>query len=277
MQKTLSITLLILLAGGCAEKKEDIRLTQSAKISVNNILFNNYFETGDIIGIYPVGYRNGQPGIPGDIAYPINVPFVFQGNEWKPQGEEYFFTSENKLDLYAYYPYDPELGSKEGKLNMAEYEMDLSGQQSGKAVDLLWAKNTADANKSNIANLEFNRLFSKITIRLNLVNSNPQHSRIEIHNLFTSPTVNLREGNIVSNKDKNIIHATPVTGQTGNPLVFEAIISPQTIEEGTPLFLLFTDQQTGLYTADQSIELRAGMNYTFHLTVDITFDSESGY
>ncbi|MCD7901413.1 MAG: fimbrillin family protein [Bacteroides sp.] len=267
MQKQLLSFILILLLSACSEEEDSLSVAKKAYSLVEQVYATTRFEEGDRIGVYPVGYINDQPGIPGDIAYPINWPFSWNGTSWTPENEDYLFTPEEKLDLYAYYPYDPELGNMPGKLNLAEYPVDLSGNQSGKILDILWAKTTVDTGSGNVANLEFRHLFSKITIEINTINTIGQSMQVEVHNLYTNARVDLVSGRMTHNISKGIINAPFVGNQVSNQTLFEVIVFPQIIEANTPLFLIRWEDQLTLYTTDQLIELREGTNYLFSLNV----------
>lgn len=262
--------MLILLIAGCSEKTGDVHNVKYDRVNITENQINPAFLVGDLIGVYPVGYNNGLPGIPGDIAYPINVPLFFDGNRWRPQDEDYLFSKEEILDIYAYYPYDAELGSVPGKLNMTAYEMDLSVQQYPEMIDLLWAKSTIDTRSGNIIDLPFRHLFSKISLRLRLGSAAGETVRVEVHNLNTSATVNLASGNVTPGNDTNILTDMPVTAYTGVIYMCEAIVPPQIIESGTYLFLIYIGQQPTLYTTDRTVILHQGMSYTFDLTVNMT-------
>lgn len=224
------------------------------------------FQPSDTIGVFPVGYRDGQPGQPGDIAYPINVPFILENNNWKPIDGDYLFTNEEKLDIYAYFPYDIRMGNEEGRLRNAEFVYDLSDQQQRDKIDLLWAKSTIETGTENIAALSFQHVFSKITIRLQLSNIGNPDIDLEIYNIKSSATVNLATGMATANQVSENITPVLINQQAGNFLEYEAIVPPQEIFEGTSLLYFIIDGEPTHYVTDRRIELESGSNYTFDLT-----------
>lgn len=267
MLKKLYLLIFLGCIFGCSESDPYTTVTGNEHKSIEAVPLQVDFRVGDIIGVYPVGYVNNQPGIPGDIAYPVNVPFVYDGSRWKPQDEDYLFTDEEVLDIYAYYPYDAELGSILGKTDISRYPVDLSGRQADRNNDLLWSKTTLNTGISNMVNLDFSHAFSKITLILSINDLQSEPVEVSIHNLYTSSVVNLTNGTITNNNNiREIIY--PVT--TDNELTFEAIVLPQLIEANTPLFLISFGENKVVYTTDTSLNLQQGRNYTFNLTVDIT-------
>lgn len=266
MIKKLSLIVGIVLISACSERGDSTFLTNRNENTVTEIEAEPRFVSGDRIGVYPVGYRDGQPGTPGDIAYPINVPLTYDGTKWVPDGEDYLFSNESMLDLYAYYPYDPELGRMQGKLNMAEYNVDFTMQQSP-AIDLLWAKSTMNTVGETAIDLAFRHLFCKITLRLSIEGQSGGDVRLEIYNLITSSTVNLRDGNVTTGTTREVLKDIRVAEQDGNMIVYEAIVPPQVVDNGMPLFLFYMNDNPVLYTTDRSIALEQGMNYTFSLTL----------
>lgn len=269
MRKKLSLLLIPFLLPACSDEEEYRFVAEEKERVITETLAGPRFSTGDTIGVYPVGYRNGQPGIPGDIAYPVNIPLYYDGAQWNPEDEDYLFTGEEILDIYAYFPYDPELGSVEGKLDITQYKVDLSVQQPQEAIDLLWVKKTVNTGSGNVADLVFRHLFSKIKLRLTMKDVTDSNVRLEIHNLYTSSIVNLADGSVVHGTSVNLLADVPVTEQSGSMIVYEAIVPPQVIAADTPLFLIYIDDRQTLYTIDRFLELQQGMNYTFDLTVSI--------
>ncbi len=255
----------IFLFTACSQKSEKY-VVGYTRITVNDTFTTYDFQPLDTIGVFPIGYRDGQPGQPGDIAYPINVPFVLQNNSWKPVNDDYLFTKEEKLDIYAYFPYDLRIGHEEGMLRINEFIYDLSNQQQREKIDLLWAKSTIDTGTENIAALFFQHLFSKITIRIQLLNIQNQDIDIKIYNIKSSATVNLAEGTATATETSEIITPVLINEQAGVYLEYEAIVPPQEIASNTLLLYFIIDGELTHYVTDQTIELESGNNYTFDLT-----------
>jgi len=224
------------------------------------------FQPLDTIGLFPVGYRDGQPGQPGDIAYPINVPFVLDNNNWKPVDDDYLFTNEERLDIYAYFPYNMRISRDEGMLRINELIYDLSNQQERKKIDLLWAKSTINTGSENIAELSFRHVFSKITIRLQLLNIEDRNIDIRLYNIKSSATVNLTTGIATANSASEIITPVLINEQPGVYFEYEAIVPPQEIASGTSLIYFIIDDEHTHYVTDSMIDLVSGSSYTFDLT-----------
>lgn len=257
----------VLLVSGCSDDPGPIH-NSGQEISVLSRIISGYdFQAGDKIGIYPVGYLNSQPGTPGDITYPLNMPMTYDGTGWKPETEDYLFSDEAVLDIYAYAPYDPELSNVPGKLDMRNYPMDFSVQQNQKAIDLLWIKTSVITQDTNIADLQFRHLFSKITIRLRMTGIGNRDISAEMYNVCATCTVNLTTGEVTTGTTTNVLTDIPVTERTADMVVLEAIVPPQSIVGTTPLFMFEIGELKTTYTTDRTLDIQQGVNYTFDLRI----------
>jgi len=91
--------LIIFFVFACSEREEGSYRAQHIRDTESDIRVDLPFVNGDRIGVYPVGYDNGQPGVPGDIAFPINVPLYFDGatNAWRIYVGDGTAITENSL------------------------------------------------------------------------------------------------------------------------------------------------------------------------------------
>ncbi|NDV83337.1 fimbrillin family protein [Bacteroides sp. 51] len=222
------------------------------------------FQIGDQIGVYPVRYKNNAPGMLGDVSNVMNACYTYTSSGWEITADNEIYLDETPIDLYAFFPYDPEMSRTAGKLNLSAYPFDVSGRQAKKNNDFLWAKTSSISAQSPTAGLTFGHLMSRIVI--NLMNSEPADAipEISLHNVITGCYINLRTGTITLTDQYKVIIPKP---STGNGQAFEAFLPPQRIMSGTPLFLIEYLGESWVYHLSEDIEFKALYNYTFNLTM----------
>ncbi len=222
------------------------------------------FETGDRIGLFPVEYVDGFPGTLGDVRNPLNIPYRFDGEYWSAAGVDDLVLEGNMTDMFAYYPYDPEVGNTAGKTNLRAYPFDLSGDQSVKETDFLWAKATAITPEENYAHLAFSHVFSRFMIHLNYNDSDPADASLEIHNMQPFVTIDLGSGEVNRiNERAEIMPVLMDEAEKGYDLSYSAIVPPGPVPAGTPLFSMDNGNDTVLFTLSSDVVFQAGYTYTF--------------
>jgi len=227
------------------------------------------FETGDIIGIFPVRYANGQPGIPGNINDPANIGFTYDGVMWRAESGREFYLDEVPVDIYAYYPYDEDMGVTSEKSNLSAYPFDLSGDQNLKEADFLWAKTEQISNENSTVSLAFQHLMSRIEI--NLQYETPEDNPdVSVYNVQTTALVDLSQGIAKPQDDiKETIKPKLLSGESGDVLFsYEAIIVPQSMTAGTPFLTVDYNGEILLFALPADIEFEAQRNYVFNLTLN---------
>lgn len=229
------------------------------------------FETNDAIGIYPVRYENGQPGVPGDIVNRLNVKYVYDGKRWFAALGEDIVLDEYPVDLYAYYPYDETLSHEADKLNLSAYPFDLSGDQSIRITDFLWTKTDRVSSLEDTTRLLFSHLLTRFEIHLTY-DTPQQTSGLAVHNLNAGCRINLRTGIAVAEENSRLTIipvSLPVNPVNNDRLAFsyEAIVPPQRVTAGTPLFSASYNGVTMIYTLPSDMDFQAGKNYVFNLIV----------
>ena len=232
--------------------------------SINDKTPGLAFQIGDQIGVYPVRYKNNVSGTLGDVSNTMNACYTYTTSGWEAVVDNEIYLDETPIDLYAFFPYDPEMSRTQEKLNLSAYPFDVSGEQAKKNNDFLWAKTSFISVQSPTAGLTFEHLMSRIVI--NLMNCEPADDipEVSLHNVITGCTINLRTGVITPTGQHKVVIPKPSMGYSQT---FEAILPPQTIMSGTPLFLIKYQEDTWVYYLSEDVDFKSLNNYTFNLTI----------
>lgn len=230
-----------------------------------------HFLPTDCIGVYLVDYAKGQPGVLGDIANSSkNIKYTLQESSWIADAGREIYLYSDLSDVYAYYPYDLEMGGVSGKRNLAAYPFSVKSDQrtAGAENDFLWAKAAGLSNINNRANLTFEHVLSKLVVNLHHNDKITDDLNFRIHNIQTSGTINLRNGDASATDGKQTIYpGKNPTVENGFNYKYEAILFPQTIKAGTMLFSIKVNGNTLVYITQQELELMPQKSYTFNMSV----------
>ena len=227
------------------------------------------FENGDKIGLYATEYS-------GDVASPLqisgnwanNVATTYNGSAWTPAKK--IFWSENKMDVYGYYPYmtptsiDEHLWSVQLDQSTPETEDTLSGYE---ASDFLWGKATGVSQTDGNVQLQFKHRCSKLVVKLvkgpDYSGVLPTESELYIHSTVPTATIDFVNGAVTKHiyGEMETIKARRVDEGT-----FEAIIIPQRMETRRPFLEYIANGVSYLY--ESTFIFKAGKQHTFELTIN---------
>lgn len=238
------------------------------------------FLEGDQIGVYQVHYTGGTPGTLGDIAFPMNVRYTYGSAIWKADAGRELFLNDVDADLYAYYPYDPEMSATLDKSNLGAYPFTIEQDQLNNHCDFLWSKVSGLNYSNNKAQMVFSHLMSKVIINVRYGETNTSEPDFTIHNTRLKCLVDLRSGIVTADGDQtDPITPRPLEQPTdGYDLTYEAVIAPQILEAGTPLFTLVNNNIVPIYFLDSDTEFLPQYSYTFNLIVEtISVRGGAGY
>ncbi|MBF0574359.1 fimbrillin family protein [Dysgonomonas sp. GY617] len=270
----------------CDDNSSDIETEVNNKIAINAKIRSIQQDTRstsmqefiekDKIGIYLVDYKGLQPGNIGDINEYMNVLHTYDGNLWNADiaGGLYFHNAQSISDMYAYYPYDNEMGSIAGKKDLNKYLFTVSLDQTvsnGTSSDFLWGKVSGLSPDNNTANITFEHILSKCIINLKYSDSsiNENNASFEIHNIKASALIDMSIGKATSTGSNQIIVPNNRTDiPTGYKLAYEAIVVPQIIKAGTPLFAIRYNYTDLMFVTQQDIEFSPQKVYTFNMTIN---------
>lgn len=258
----------------CSNPDGYARLSIDVAIDNEERIAKQVFESGDQIGIYMVSYVNETPGILGDVinTTSFNVPYTYSGISWNAYDGQEIFLDETLSDLYAYYPYDDEMSAVSAKLDLSAYPFEVRADQSQLLMhnDFLWAKVTELSVSNSQADIAFSHLMSRCEINLKFDEGEiPLDPQLKIYNTQTFATINLRSGVASAAGGNRVVlpylHPTP---HLGYDFTYDAIIIPQFIEDGTPLFTVTTNNgETLVYEAIDDFTFQPQKIRVFNLTV----------
>ena len=170
MKKYIALATLAFVIAGC-ENSDNIPVIDDAmRIEVLHPsatrATETSFENGDVIGLYATEYS-------GDFAAPLqisgnwanNVATTFDGASWTPAKK--IFWSENKMDVYGYYPYMTPTSIDEHHWSV---QLDQSTPETADALsgyemsDFLWAKAEGVSQDDGDVLLQFEHICSKLEL-----------------------------------------------------------------------------------------------------------------
>ena len=275
MKKIFSIlAIAALLMVGC-ENSEDIPVVEDGVMQIEVLhpsatrATETAFEGGDKIGIYATEYN-------GDVASPLqisgnwanNVATTYDGAIWTPAKK--IFWSENRMDVYGYYPYmtptsiDEHLWSVQLDQSTPETADALSGYE---ASDFLWGKATGVSQTDGDVQLQFKHRCSKLVIKLvkgsDYSGVLPTESELYIHSTVPTATIDFVNGAVVKDVygEMETIKARRVDDGT-----FEAVIIPQRMETRRPFIEYIANGVSYLY--EGTFVFKAGKLHTLELTIN---------
>ena len=231
------------------------------------------FESGDKIGIYVTDYV-------GDAASPLqisgnwanNVAATYNGSAWNLSKK--IFWSDNKMDVYGYYPYMTPTSIDEHPFSVALDQSieGANGELGGyEASDFLWAKETGVTKGAETVALEFKHCCSKLIVKLvkgkDYKGDFPSISELYIHNIVPTATIDFTTGAVVKDVfgEPATIKAHKVDDGT-----FEAIIIPQRMTSRLPFLELVAKDIS--YLVEDKFTFVAGKCHTIQLTINSSPD-----
>ena len=274
MKRYIVMISLALLAIGC-ENSDNIPVVEDGVMQISVLhpsttrATETAFESGDKIGLYATEYN-------GDVASPLqisgnwanNVAVAYNGTTWVPAKK--IFWSENKMDVYGYYPYmiptsiDEHLWSVQLDQSTPETADALLGYE---ASDFLWGKATGVSQTDGDVQLEFKHRCSKLVVKLvkgaDYSGVLPTESELYIHSTVPTATIDFTNGAVTKYiyGDMETIKARRVDDAT-----FEAIIIPQRMETRRPFLEYIANGVSYLY--ESTFVFKAGKQHTLELTIN---------
>lgn len=273
------LLLVSLFFASCSEDDEKdcnaVALNLSVAIDNGFRISKQTFTDGDRIGLYLVDYTGDTPGILGDVFATryFNTEYVLSGTNWNANDGKEIYLSGEYSDLYAYYPYDPEISKASDKMNLAEYPFRIQTEQSASSTesDFLWAKTLKLSPTYPYANVIFRHLMSRFEINLKFNNHSekPSDPQLKIYNTQTFCTIDLRMGIVSAAGEVKIIKPYKALNTIGGfDYTYDVIIVPQFIPEGTPLFsVTLNDGSVLIYETENDITVTPQDIYVFNMTV----------
>ena len=274
MKRYIAMISFALIAIGC-ENSDNIPVVEDGVMQINVLhpsatrATETAFESGDKIGLYATEYN-------GDVASPLqisgnwanNVATTYNGVTWTPVKK--IFWSENKMDVYGYYPYMTPTSIDEHQWSV---QLDQSTPKTADALsgyeasDFLWGKATGVSQTDGNVQLEFKHRCSKLVVKLvkgkDYSGVLPTESELYIHSTVPTATIDFTNGAVTKYiyGDMETIKARRVDDET-----FEAIIIPQRMETRRPFLEYIANGVSYLY--ESTFVFKAGKLHTLELTIN---------
>lgn len=277
MKRYIGLATLALLVMGC--EKEDNYQVEDGVMRIEVLhpsttrATETAFESGDVIGLYATEYA-GEVAAPLQISgnWANNVATTYNGLVWTPAKK--IFWSENKMDVYGYYPYmapssiDEHLWSVQLDQSTPETTDALSGYE---ASDLLWAKATDVEQANGDVQLQFKHICSKLVIKLvrgeDFTDDIPDNTEVYLHSTVPTATIDFTKGiiskDIYGTREK--IKARKIASDT-----FEVILVPQSITERLPFVEIIMGDVA--YMTEDLLSYRPSVQYSVEITLNSSPD-----
>lgn len=250
--------------------------------NVQGRVTDNAFENGDQIGVYVSKYNTG-----------ISSPLLGSGN-YAGRGDNGCFTRTNggwlsspvmcwmpgnadKIDVYGYYPYNPNVGNALAvELKVAEDQNLAAAYQ---ASDFMYAKSSEVEYGTAVSdNFVFTHKLAKVIVTLSegemISREQLMRATITLGGTRLQSSINLGDGTL-----------TPVSGDIQdinmrkNGLIFDAIVIPQSINN-RELFVIDIDGEK--FTFNSSFNFAENSSHSFSIKVSksglsVTSNSITGW
>ncbi|MDE7378962.1 MAG: fimbrillin family protein [Paraprevotella sp.] len=264
------------------EKTLDLQATiQQENVTRAN---DNGFADGDQIGVFVVNYdsESSSPELQLTGNHADNVRFTYDdtGYRWTGSYQLYWKDEKTPVDVYGYYPFIPQLSSIiEQPFAVEQNQCDtpkgetFSGYEKS---DFLWAKAENITPTDATITLNHNHIMAGIEVVLVEGYGFDENEwanaerNVLVQNVVLAGTVNLRDGSVTC------------TGATDNTGIipqedrgkYRAIVLPQTIQAGVPLFSITIDGQAKEFIRLENMKYYRGKLHKF--TIEVNKSLETG-
>ncbi len=243
------------------QQEELFNDTNTDKIPVNISLglatkaSDTAFETSDKVGVF---MENSS-----SILY-SNIANTYNGSSWSLAQEMYWPDQTTPASFFCYYPDNASATSLESYA--FSVKTDQSTTANYKASDFIWGNKTNQSPTENAINVTANHLMSKVIITLvegdGFSSGDLSAATLKLKNVKTGSAVNLRTGSLSASGS-----ATEVT-PLKNGTVFQALLIPQTIADGTELAIITVNGTD--YSLKKGATFTSGKVHNFTINVNKT-------
>lgn len=254
-------------------------LQEALKIQIDGALNNasnsrvndGGFCTGDRIGLYGVNYtdKNTVAGTLLDAGNQVdNIRYTFdETTGWTSTASAYYKDLNTNIDLYAYYPYGTPLSTSAYEFKVEKDQQNNNGYA---ASDFLWAKAAGVVPSENRVKLHFTHRLSCANVILEEGTGFEEGKFEELEksvlamNTTHTAHINLATGEATATGAVSSEGILMMKGEDS----FRAIVIPQTVSAGQPLFAITVDGVTYHFTKNEDFVYEAGKQSKFTITVD---------
>lgn len=247
---------------------------------------DNGFADGDQIGVFVVNYENeaSSPLLQLTGNHADNVRFTYDDNEYKWTGSYQLYWKDNKtpIDVYGYYPFISQLSSiTEQPFTIQRNQRDIQDGETMSGYeqsDFLWAKAENIAPTDATIILKHQHIMAGIEVTLAEGKGFAQgewadaEKSVLVQNVAMTGTINLRTGNAIPSPSGEAGRGAVIPQESRGS--YRAVVYPQTVESGTPLFAITVDGKAMKFTRNEAMEYVAHKLHKF--TIEVGKDSSTG-
>ncbi|MGF7023664.1 DNA/RNA non-specific endonuclease [Sphingobacterium siyangense] len=231
---------------------------------INTKATGTSWDQNDQIGVFMS--KSGQPLEAASIVDQVkNQLFTFNGSLF--QSARAIFLSAEKVDFIAYHPYK--------SLTDFQYPIDLSDQSNPTALDLMYANNAKNIDKSNnTVPLTFVRQLSKVSINLSITNTAALEANqvtVKMPEISIKGGFDLTTGKLTVNSTEKKDVQGKVSVNANKTARIEFILLPGEDITGKAIKFMAANGDTYTWTIPQNQNLKnliAGNQYSFDIKID---------
>lgn len=242
------------------------------------------FADGDEIGVFIVNYQDGQPvALQPNGNHADNVRFTYneETGKWMGSYQLYWKDKKTPVDAYGYYPFDTDLKSTTAypfHVQANQHDNMKTGRKltGYEQSDFLWAKNEGVIPTAGSVTLRHHHLMAGIKVTLHEGQGFDEGEWADIQkivlveNTITESTINFQSGTVSVVSGSSVESIIPQ--QQGD--LYRAVVVPQTVAAGKPLFSLTIDNKSYKFTRQESMVFYPGKLHQF--TFDVQKSLETG-
>ncbi|MDR0988133.1 MAG: fimbrillin family protein [Prevotellaceae bacterium] len=274
MKKIFLLAAIAALSAGCqnsdiAERAGQMRF--DALLPTATRVAGNAFESGDVMGVYVTRYSGTTPA-PLQLSgnYANNAVTAYDGTSWVSTPAIYW--TEDKYDVYAYYPYAKPASVDEYLFTVAaDQRTAKEGDTPGgyEASDFLWAKATGVTQSATegAVKLNFRHCMSRFVVNLKkgeqYEGNLPDDAVVRIHNTVPEAMIDLATGTVTRHPYES---AKSITARSLGAGSYAAIVVPQRIEFRLPLVEIIAKGVS--YLVESAFVFKPGVQYTYTITLN---------
>ena len=264
--KTILVLLSPLLVVSCGkesldvtpESQTEVQICFTGAIGPSTRATDSDFESGDAIGVFAVEKTESNPdGLLLSSNHADNVKYSYSGGYFKGSTTDIKqITSQTQMFYKAVYPYSS------GLKNEFIFTVNTDQSTSSKYTlsDLMTAQTSATS--SITPELTFNHKLCNMVISVCYEEKPSGTANLFFENVKSKVKVNLNEDSFNATGSATRIKAMPY-GTNG----YRLVLPPQTISKGTSLVKLTIGSTTYALSADNDINLKSGLQYTYRLVI----------
>ena len=273
------------------EVETSVSLSGAPQIHISGTIDQTYstrvddggFCDGDQIGLFGVNYtdNNSVAGTLLDEGNQVdNVRYIFdkESMKWTPSRTVYYKDAQTKIDLYGYYPYANVESVNAYKFEVAQDQSGANTIDGYAMSDFLWGKAKNISPTANKVRIQFNHMLSCANVILAEGDgfAEGEFAALKKSVLAMSTTrtaeIDLATGIVTATGDAE----SEGIVMKGNDECFRAIVVPQSVDAGKPLFAITIDGVSYRFKKDVAFFYEAGKQSKFTIQINKKEHSE-GY